>query len=705
MDFQMIGKDIYRCFLHNRYYCQRKSTAMTRFSILFFFGILYFNLTAQIDLEHLMSAPYCSDITKSKDGSLLAWVAETKGLRSLYVHDLVKDTTSICYQQGADLGQVVNGLQLDHRGRWLYYFEGSGLNREGVSANPASLKEYPGRILYRVAIDSGKRDTIGSYGQVILAPSGEYILLTRGNTLFRMDSSTRKIKQHAKMRGNFASIEISEDSRSVLFVSVRGDHNFIGYLSADSDRIRWIAPGVDKDLFPKFSPDGQHVGFIRMPGDMKGFLNDITSGSEFSIMQYSMTSDVLDTLWTSPGEGGGFAQYYHADPFRWTGSGKMVFYSEHEGFTKLYSLDPDTKEVLSVIDGSCEVEQSDTSPDGTILLFSSNCGDIDRRDIFQYDLVNNSLTRLTTTADIETYPTVLDEDWIAYMKSSFNSPAAIFKSKEYERPLSGLPEAMFPKNQLLTPRAVTFETPDGYTIHGQLFDNGQGSGKPGVLFMHGGPIRQMLLGFHYSSYYANTYAFNQYLASKGYVVLSVNFRAGIGYGRDFRRAPNQGPRGASEYQDIVSAAQFLQSLTQVDGSRIGLWGGSYGGFLTAMGLARNSDIFKAGVDFHGVHDWAWRAVDFSEGGFWGIDEDDMELAYQSSPVADVATWTSPVLFIHGDDDRNVMFGQTVDLVQRLRKRDVPHELLILPDEVHGFYRWESWFRSFEAAADFFDRKL
>lgn len=134
-------------------------------------------------------------------------------------------------------------------------------------------------------------------------------------------------------------------------------------------------------------------------------------------------------------------------------------------------------------------------------------------------------------------------------------------------------------------------------------------------------------------------------------------------------------------------------------------GGSYGGFLTAMGLARNSDIFKAGVDLHGVHDWNWRATDFSPGGSWGIDKSLMNLAYKSSPVSDLSKWTSPVLFIHGDDDRNVMYGQTVDLVQRLRERNVEHELLVFPDEVHGFYRFDSWLRTYEAAARFFDRHL
>src|SRR2546421_8868400 len=97
---------------------------------------------------------------------------------------------------------------------------------------------------------------------------------------------------------------------------------------------------------------------------------------------------------------------------------------------------------------------------------------------------------------------------------------------------------------------------------------------------------------------------NQYLASRGYMVLSVNYRSGIGYGRAFRLASHRGARGASEYQDIVAGAKHLQSRDDVDKKRIGLWGGSYGGYLTALGLGRHSDIFAAGGAFHGVHGWS-----------------------------------------------------------------------------------------------------
>ena len=142
----------------------------------------------------------------------------------------------------------------------------------------------------------------------------------------------------------------------------------------------------------------------------------------------------------------------------------------------------------------------------------------------------------------------------------------------------------------------------------------------------------------------------------------------------------------------------------MDAKKIGLWGGSYGGYLTALGLARNSDIFAAGVDFHGVHDWSVFLAGLN--GPAAPDAKEAEkLAFESSPDASVATWKSPVLLIHGDDDRNVPFEQTVGLVQRLRENHVQFEELIFPDDIHDFLLWKDWVRAYGATADFFNRTL
>jgi dipeptidyl aminopeptidase/acylaminoacyl peptidase len=194
-------------------------------------------------------------------------------------------------------------------------------------------------------------------------------------------------------------------------------------------------------------------------------------------------------------------------------------------------------------------------------------------------------------------------------------------------------------------------------------------------------------------------------------VLSINYRLGIGYGHDFNFPARWGPTGASEYQDVVAGARFLQRNAGLARMRVGIWGGSYGGYLTALALARNSNVFKAGVDFHGVHDWSFD-IDHPLWGFTQLKRYQqydtkaiMRLAWQSSPASAMASWKSPVLLIQGDDDRNVEFHQMVDLVARLRLAHVPFEEIVIPNEIHGFLRYSSWLEADTATADFFARQF
>jgi dipeptidyl aminopeptidase/acylaminoacyl peptidase len=247
---------------------------------------------------------------------------------------------------------------------------------------------------------------------------------------------------------------------------------------------------------------------------------------------------------------------------------------------------------------------------------------------------------------------------------------------------------------------------DGMKIPAQLFvPKGAKAGdkRPAVVFFHGGSRRQMVLGFHYSQYYHNSYALNQYFASQGYIVLSVNYRSGIGYGMEFREALDYGATGASEYRDVEGAGLYLAQRADVDPKKIGLWGGSYGGYLTALGLARASDLFSCGVDIHGVHDWNVVIRNFVPSYNAEKNQAFARMAFESSPLNFIKGWRSPVLLIHGDDDRNVPFSETVSLAESLREQNVYFEQVIFPDEVHGFLLHKNWLSAYKASADFFKR--
>ncbi len=665
---------------------------------------------SQGDLEQFLSHPVESGFTCSLDGKNIAWVINDHGKRNIIVKT-ANDPPRFVTDFQMDDGQELSQLAFSPNGTKLLFVRGGVPNRAGESPNPASLAEGAEMAIYYKEISSkspAAKITNGS-NPVFNKKDAIKFLFSRGGQIFESSMDINAVpKQLFNARGDNDNPSFSPDGREILFTSDRGDHSFAGIYNFEKKSIRWIAPDVSRDQWPVWSPDGSQVAFIRMPGAKVDELPNFVGGIKFSVWVADALTGKGKAVWSSPADDGGFAQMYPTPSLSWAKSNRVLFFSEHSGWDHVYSMNPDGSDVIDITPGDGEVESYVTDLQGQFIYFDGNRSDIDRRHIWKSDVARGNPVAVTSGDGIEMYPALAGADLYCFRSTMTTSKmlVRIDPVKKVTVPVFSQKLLSFSSSAFVKPESIQINAADGTAIHGQLFINRSIPGKrAGLVFMHGGPIRQMLLGFHYSDYYINCYAFNQYLASQGYAVISVNYRDGIGYGRDFRRAKNQGPRGASEYQDIVAAGKYLQSLAEVDPAKIGLWGGSYGGYLTAMGLARNPELFKAGVDLHGVHDWAFRARAFSPGGGWAIGPKDMDLAYKSSPVSDLSKWTAPVLLVHGDDDRNVLFQQTTDLVGKLRDKNVPVEVLILPDEVHGFLRYESWTKVFNAARDFFDRKL
>ena len=519
-------------------------------------------------------------------------------------------------------------------------------------------------------------------------------------------------------RGKNRDLHWSPDGRRLAFVSSRGDHAFIGVFTAKTDPLLYLAPSSGNDGSPRWSPDGKQIAFVRRPGDggpPEPLL--LQTSHPWSIWVASAADGAARAVWRSPNTlAGSYPEVEGEANLHWL-AGRLVFLAYLDDWPHLYSLPASGGALLLLTPGPYMVEHVAAGRDGTVIFDANNgrtTGDDDRRHVFRVAVDRAAPVPLTSGETLEWTPVCAAADRIAFVAAGPQAPPSInLVSLDGTRRtvLGAAPPADFPVARLVVPQRVIFESADGVRVHGQLFESGKRSSakQPGIVFVHGGPPRQMLLGWHYMEYYSNAYAVNQYLAAHGFTVLSVNYRLGIGYGRSFHQPEHAGFAGAAEYQDVVAGARFLQARAGVDAQRIGIWGGSYGGYLTALGLARNSDIFKAGVDLHGVHDWSRLLDDWTGKPAARYERGDreraMEVAWNSSPVSAVGGWKSPVLLIHGDDDRNVPFQQTTDLARRLEARAVPFEEMIIPNEIHGFLRHASWLRADAATVDFFAAHL
>jgi dipeptidyl aminopeptidase/acylaminoacyl peptidase len=667
-------------------------------------------------LEQVLSAPFPSDLTAAPAGGRVAWVQNARGVRNLWVAGPPDYRGKAVTAYTQDDGQALSDLGWTPDGRTLFYVRGSGPNRQGEFPNPSSDPAGAEQAIWRLSADGGGPVRVASGSRPTPSPRGDGLAYVRRGQIYWTPLEGGKEVQWVQARGAASSLRFSPDGSRLAFVSNRGDHSFVGVYDLAARSLRWLAPSIDQDQSPVWSPDGRRVAFVRVPAQASPrlFLSNLAS-QPWSILVADAATGEARTIWKArAGAGSVFYEIVADDQLFWGAGDRIVFPWEADGWVHLYSVPAAGGEATLLTPGDFEVEYAVLSPDRRALLFNSNQGDIDRRHLWRVAVTEGPPVALTKGDGIEWSPAMLGNvgEALAYLRSGARRPAQAVvqvKGGEARELAPGTVPADFPESSLVEPEPVIFTAADGMPVHAQLFrprglgNSEKGERRPALLFFHGGSHRQMLLGWHYSSYYNNAYAMNQYLASRGYLVLSVNYRSGTGYGLRFREAERQGAGGASEFNDVLGAGLYLRGRPDVDAKRIGLWGGSYGGYLTALGLARASDLFAAGVDLHGVHDWnEGLRIFFPD---YHPPPERERLALDSSPMAWLDRWRSPVLLIHGDDDRNVFFSQTVRLAEQLRDRGVEVETLVLPDEIHGFLRAQSWLDAYHAAADFFDRRL
>jgi dipeptidyl aminopeptidase/acylaminoacyl peptidase len=681
-------------------------------------------LAQSFSIEQVMSSPFPSQLTAAKQGSRIAWVFNLKGDQNVWVADGPEFVPKQVTHYVGDNGEPINSLRLTPDGSSVIYARGTELNHDDLAANVLSEPKQPKQQVWIAKVDGGEPRLLGEMGcpeedceDIQVSPDGKWAVWPAKHALWIASTTSAEetsAKQLTEIRGTVASPQWSPDGARLVATVDRKDHILTVILDVTDgvlDQIHYVAPSTDRDLSPRWSPDGAHIAFLRIGGIEQKRLLIPQYAQPWSIWVADTHTYTAAPIWKSGFTLRDSLPEFGPTQFFFAADGRIIFASEADNRDHLYSIAYTGGPSVLLTSGDYDVEDVSLSADKRSLLLASNEDDVDRRHVWEVPVAGGSAPRALAKGDTIEWAPVATADGKAIfcLGSSATTPALVYQLSGGSRQLitkDALP-ADFPTAELVVPKQVIFESSDGLTIHGQLFvPKGQTKRGPAVIFTHGGPVRQMLLGFHYMDAYHYAYAENEYLASLGFTVLSVNYRLGIMYGHDFREPPNAAWRGASEYKDILAGAHYLQSLPTVDPKRIGLWGLSYGGLNTALALARNSDIFAAGVDLMGVHDWSDLLADDEEGVTSAPDlKEAKKLAYESSPDASVDKWKSPVLLIASDDDRNVPFSQTVTLVQKLRSYHVPFEEMIYPDEIHGFLLWKNLVQGEQATAEFFQRRL
>ena len=479
----------------------------------------------------------------------------------------------------------------------------------------------------------------------------------------------------------------------------------VGVVRVSDGRIWTPAGGMGNESSPRWA-DGDRLAFERITPDL----------SARELVVADVSSRTARVVHRDDGGAWWSLTYLDAGPHPSPDGERLAFLSDRTGWSHLYVVPIEGGRPTQVTRGEFEVRGVAWSPDGDRIAFSTNRGEnpgVRNLEVATLDgtSADDGVVSVTTGGGTNTAPRwSSDGSRLLFRRTSPEHPVDLFvapvEGDGQERLTVSLPGQLRDVD-FVEPEHVTFEAPDGSTVPAYLFtpqDVDGSEDRPAIVWIHGDGVNQNYDGWHIEREYSVYYSMHQYLLQQGYVVLAVDYRGSIGYGREWREGHYR-DLGGKDYRDVAAGVEFLETLDYVDTDRVGVWGLSYGGFLTLQALTVTPELFACGVDVAGVVDWRmwYRETDGSSWirGRMGRPPENPELYDRTAPVRRVDRIERPLAVLHGTADVNVDFIESVRLVDELVREGIPVDFEMYPGEYHYFTRASVLGAAWSKVDDFF----
>jgi dipeptidyl aminopeptidase/acylaminoacyl peptidase len=385
----------------------------------------------------------------------------------------------------------------------------------------------------------------------------------------------------------------------------------------------------------------------------------------------------------------------------------FYFQSEATGFSHVYTYNLKTKKKESLTKGNWEVREVKLSNDKKSFYITTTTTHPGNRSFYKLDIASKKMTGIFTNDGAYEVEIAPDEKSFLVRYSYKNKPWELFYAEN--KPNAKLQQITFSTTkefqqyQWQAPEVVTFTAQDGKTVYARLYEpKNENKNKAAVIFVHGAGYLQN--AHNYWSTYHREFMFHHLLTDLGFTVLDIDYRASDGYGRDFRTGIYR-HMGGLDLQDHLDGKKYLVENLGIDTNRVGIYGGSYGGFITLMALLTKPGEFKSGAALRAVTDWAHYNQGYTSN-ILNFPETD-PLAYQkSSPIYFANNLQDRLLLLHGMVDDNVQFQDIVRLSQRFIELGKKNwDLAVYPVEAHGFQKTYSWVDEYQRILDLFNETL